>query len=244
MTELPDHRPFAAEILLAAVDWPLLEVPHPTERLDAALLARMTDPDPAEGVRALDRVFHLVDHQNTIYQATPWVARYLAAILGEFAEPPVRLLEWLGEMAYDADDSCMAAMRWATGDDDYPPMREFRALRPELFAAVRPFLTDADQDVREAALVAAFLLSEHPDLAGYRPELAGHAERLLATSTDRRRRDWALDALRGWGRDTAALETAEDRAAEERRARLRAERELGDGEWAGWGGGHTAEPPF
>ncbi|MGW4804293.1 hypothetical protein [Kitasatospora sp. NPDC004272] len=76
MSELPDHR-----ALPAAVDRPWtgrrpasLEVPHPTERLDAALLARMTDPDPAERVRALDRVFHLVDHQNTVYRATPPVA--------------------------------------------------------------------------------------------------------------------------------------------------------------------------
>ncbi|MFE1317550.1 hypothetical protein [Kitasatospora phosalacinea] len=224
MTGLPHHR-----ALLASVDWPSLEVPHPTDRLDTALLARMTGPDPAERGRALDRVFHLVDHQNTIYRATPPVARYLAAILGEFADAPrLRLLEWLGAMAYDADDACVAAMRWATGGEDDPDMREFRELRPELFAAVRPFLADPDPDVREAALVAALPLSEHPDLADLRPELVGHAERLLATSTDRRRRYRARDALRGWGRDTAALENTEDRAVR-----------------VGWGSGeYAAEPPF
>ncbi|WP_051816944.1 hypothetical protein [Kitasatospora sp. NRRL B-11411] len=241
MTELPHHR-----ALLAAVDWPSLEVPHPTERLDAALLARMTDPDPAERARALDRVFHLVDHQNTIYGATPPVARYLAAILGEFADAPrlrLRLLTWLEAMAYDADDARVAAMRRWLGQGPHPPLREFRALRPDLFAAVRPFLTDADQDVREAALIAALPLSEHPDLADLRLELAGHAERLLATSTDRFRRDRALDYLRAWGRDTAVLENVEDRAAEERYARLRAERERRDDERTA-SGGCFAEPPF
>ncbi|MFD7734566.1 hypothetical protein ACFV6F_29825 [Kitasatospora phosalacinea] len=104
-------------------------------------------------------------------------------------------------------------------DEEHPPLREFWALRPELFAAVRPFLTDADQDVRASALFAALPLSEHPDLAGYRPELVGHAERFLAASTDRYRRGRVLAVLRRRGRDTAGLENAEDRAARAERLR-------------------------
>ncbi|MFC8716824.1 hypothetical protein [Kitasatospora sp. NPDC057198] len=220
-TELPDHR-----ALLAAVDWPALEVPHPTDRLDAALLARMTDPDPAERSRALDRVFDLVDHQETVYGATPWVARYVAAVLWDpdvLAGPPsyrAGLLRQIARMADDAEEARVAAAFWGTAEDEeHPPLREFWALRPELFAAVRPFLADAHPDVRAAALFAALPLSEHPGLAGYRPELAGHAERFLAASTDRYRRGRVLGVLRRWGRDTAGLETAEDRAAREENLR-------------------------
>ncbi|MFF4342680.1 hypothetical protein ACFY00_22450 [Kitasatospora sp. NPDC001540] len=240
MTELPHHR-----ALLASVDWPSLETAL-DDPLDAALLAGMTDPDPAVQEEATDRMLGAVCHQNTVYGATPPVARYAAAILGELPDAPrLRLLKWLGEAAHDADDeSADCELEWITAEDDYPAFWELRGLRPELFAAVRPFLTDADPDVREAALVAALPLSEHPDLADLRPELAEHAERLLATSTDRFRRDRALEYLRAWGRDTAALESAEDRAAEERRARLRAERERRDDERTAGGGGCFAEPPF
>ncbi|QKW18796.1 hypothetical protein HUT16_06705 [Kitasatospora sp. NA04385] len=220
-TELPHHR-----ALLAAVDWPSLEVPHPTERLDAALLARMTDPDPAERARAAEAVFSLVDHQETGYGATPWVARYVAAALRHpdvLAGPPscrAGLLRWIARTADDAEEARTAAAFWGTAEDEeHPPLREFRALRPELFAAVRPFLTDGHPDVRAAALFAALPLSEHPELAGHHPELVGHAESFLAASTDRYRRGRVLGALRRRGRDTAALETAEDRAAREEHLR-------------------------
>ncbi|GAA2094390.1 hypothetical protein GCM10009759_21820 [Kitasatospora saccharophila] len=224
MTELPDPR-----ALLASADWPSLETAL-GDPLDAALLARMTDPDPLVQEEATSRVLGAVCHQNTVYGATPPVARYAAAILGGLPDAPrLRLLRWLAGAAHDADDaSADCELEWITAEDDYPAFWELRALRPELFAAVRPFLADPDQEIREAALVAAFALSEHPDLAGYRPELADRAERLLATSTDRVRRNRARDALRGWGRDAAGFESAEERAVR-----------------VGWGSGeYAAEPPF
>lgn len=92
-------------------------------------------------------------------------------------------------------------------------LRAIRDLRPVFYSAVQRFLTDDDLKVRDAALVAAIPLTEHHLLTGHRVELAGHARRLLATSTDRYKRDRALDASRAWGHDIDALEGANDIAA-------------------------------
>ncbi|MFC8920432.1 hypothetical protein ACFT5C_32295 [Streptomyces sp. NPDC057116] len=54
-----------------------------------------------------------------------------------------------------------------------------------------------------------------------RTELADHAHRLLSTSTDRYKRDRALDALYAGGHDTGTLETANDTAARELRIRMK-----------------------
>lgn len=182
-------------------------------------------------------------HQNSLYEATVPVALYVAAILdhpavtaGELDRtvtvPPrrptlVRLLDWLGDTARDADDECFSLGERHFGEeflDEYGPMRAFRDVRPALFAPVHALLDHADADVRGAALVAAVPLAGHPALAGHRSELADHALRLLATSTNRSHRDRALHALRAWGHDTTGLEHAEDVAAPEHRARLRARR--------------------
>lgn len=71
---------------------------------------------------------------------------------------------------------------------------------------------------------------------------AGHARRLLATSTDRHHRDRVLDALKAWGHDTSRLENASDIAAREGYARLRTARASSDGNWIG--GGYSEDPPF
>ncbi|MFF3350621.1 hypothetical protein [Streptomyces sp. NPDC002779] len=93
--------------------------------------------------------------------------------------------------------------------------------------------------VRDAALVAAIPLTEHHALIRHRNELACHAHRLLSTSTDRYKRDRALDALNAWGHDTSTLENANDVAAREAR---RADRDLW---WERNGTGDCAEdPPF
>ncbi|MFI6986313.1 hypothetical protein ACIBSV_48225 [Embleya sp. NPDC050154] len=139
------------------------------------------------------------------------VARYVAAILdqphltaGDFdpdaAAPSrptlVRLLEWLGDITYDPDNECVAIGERRHGErflHEYAEMRAFRDLRPVILAAVRPFLGHENADVRDAAFVATIPLAEHPLLGGHRSELADHARRLLATSTDRHNRDRALD---------------------------------------------------
>ncbi|MGW2303862.1 hypothetical protein [Streptomyces sp. NPDC001809] len=95
--------------------------------------------------------------------------------------------------------------------------------------------------MRDAALVAAVPLAEHPLIAEHRGELVGHAHRLLDTSSDRHNRDRVLDALKAWGHETSDLETAADIAARERDARLMAERASLEGDWTG---GCSEDPPF
>ncbi|MBZ9644094.1 hypothetical protein [Streptomyces sp. PSKA30] len=224
-------------------------------------LARILNPDPVVRAAATDNALREVTHQNTIYEATVPVALYVAAILnhpaiaaddfGHDADMPphrptlVRLLKWLSDTAYDADDECAAIGERHFGKgflDEYGEMREFRDLRPAIFSAVHPLLSHDNADVRDAALVAAIPLAEHPVLTAHRVELVGHARRLLATSTDRYNRDRVLDAMKARGHGTSDLENADDIAARERYARLRAER---DSWWAADGtGGYSEDPPF
>ncbi|MGV9339388.1 hypothetical protein [Streptomyces sp. NPDC003688] len=249
--EPPHHQ-----ALLDGTDWASLGTPHGTGESLPTALAGLLDPDPVVRAAAADDALGEVTHQNTIYEATVPVALYVAAVLshpaltaGEFgndAKPPphrptlVRLLDWLGDTADDADDECVAIGERHFGAgylDEDREMRAFRDLRPAIFSAVRPLLTHTDAGVRHAALTAATPLAEHPALTAHRAELADHARRLLATSTDRRHRDRALDAMKAWGHHTGDLENADDIAERERRAHLAAER-------TSWAGGWTDDPPF
>ncbi|RSS54695.1 hypothetical protein EF912_16130 [Streptomyces sp. WAC07061] len=240
--------------LLDRTDWASLATACGTGEALSAALARLTDPDPVVRESALQDALGPVTHQNSIYGATVPVALYVAAILGHpsFASAPddpdadaesriastlVRLLAWLGDTAYDADDDAARFL------DEYEEMRAFRDARPAIFTAVHPLLAHADADVRHTALVAAIPLIEHPLLSRHQADLADHARRLLATSTDRRHRDRVLDALKAWGHDTGGLENASDVAATEHYARLRAARASWDGDWAG-GGCYSDDPPF
>ncbi|RPK70295.1 hypothetical protein [Streptomyces sp. ADI95-17] len=253
--ELPHHQ-----TLLDCTDWASLATVRGTGESLPAALARLLDPDPVVRGTAARDALREVTHQNTIYEATVPVALYVAAVLGHPAVsagdfghdagmPPnhpllVRLLDWLGSTAHDADDECVAVGERHCGADFLQECREIRAfrdLRPALFSAVRPLLGHDDPDVRHAALVAAIPLSEHPDLVSHRGELVDHARRSQATSTDRHNRNRVLDALKAWGYDTDSLENAADIAAREQQARRMAERAYRAGSGTG---GHCEDPPF
>ncbi|MEU1694245.1 hypothetical protein [Streptomyces hirsutus] len=237
--------------LLDGTDWASLGTARRDGGFLPAALSRLLDPDPAVQTRAISEL-EPVRHQNSFYEATLPVALYVAAILNHPAtatvvpdrrtEPergyPVRaaLLDWLGSLAYDADDECLAiGERHFNGDylDDYPEMRAFRDHRPAFYCAVSPFLNHEDTAVREAAIVAALPLIEHPALTSHRDELGRRVRRLLATSTNRYDRSRCLAALKNWGCDTTALETTADIAERTRHVR--------GGDWAG---GYMDEPPF
>ncbi|MFJ8983001.1 hypothetical protein [Streptomyces sp. NPDC102282] len=240
--------------LLDETDWASLATPYGTGESLPAALTRLLDLDPAVRAAAAKDALDEVTHQNSIYEATVPVALYVAAILnhpataaGEHAHEAdaqprhptrERLLDWLGYTAYDADDETVAIGERHFDDgflDACPDMRAFRDLRPVIYFAVQPFLTSDDAKVRDAALIAAIPLAEHHALTEHRKGLADHARRLLSTSTDRYRRDRALDALNAWGHDTSTLENASDIAARELRTRME---DL-------WGTGDCVEdPPF
>ncbi|MEU8882772.1 hypothetical protein [Streptomyces hydrogenans] len=249
------------QTLLDSTDWASLATACGTGESLPAALALLTSSDPVIRQSALQDALGPVTHQNSIYQATVPVALYVAAILNHpaitagddsqdaktFSNRPtlVRLLEWLGNTAYDADDECVAIDERLYGEgylDEYAEMRAFREARPAIFSAVEALLCHDSADVRHAALIAAVPLIEHPLLTQHQADLAGHARRLLVTSTDRRHRDRALDALKAWGHHTSGLENASDIAAREHYARLRAARASWDGNRIG--GGYSEDPPF
>lgn len=179
-----------------------------------------------------------MDYPTTRRCWTARIGRHSARpeVMADSSPPPCLALNWLGSLAYDADDECLAiGGRGFNGDclADYPEMRAFRDHRPAFYRAVSPFLGDEDTDVRDAAVTAAVPLIEHPDLTCHRDDVGRHVRRLLTDSTDRYSRSRCLDALRNWGYETTALETAADIAA--RTQHLRG----GD-----WTGGFMDEPPF
>ncbi|WP_234328075.1 hypothetical protein [Streptomyces sp. NRRL S-37] len=153
----------------------------------------------------------LVSHQNTIYEATAPVALYVAGILSHpaamtlrpYRSAPIRatLLNWLVSTAYDASDEIVGRTEryfpgFLTPDTT---VTAFRDLRPMLYRAVAPFLQDSHEDVREAAVIAALILAEHPALAEHRDHLAAHAYLVLDTSADAPNRRVARKALEAWG---------------------------------------------
>ncbi|MFF6980301.1 hypothetical protein ACFZAV_21905 [Streptomyces sp. NPDC008343] len=244
------------QTLLDSTNWASLVTACGTGESLPAALTLLTSPDPLIRESALQDALGPVTHQNSIYEATVPVALCVAAILnhpaisvGDYSHDAktspnrptlVPLLDWLGDTAYDADDECIAIDERLYGEgflDEYEEMRAFRDARPAIFSAVHAFLGHDNADVRHTALVAAIPLIEHPLLIQHQPNLASHARRLLATSTDRHHRDRVLDALKAWGHDTSGLENASDIAAREQHALLRAAR-------ASWEGGYSEDPPF
>ncbi|WP_245727634.1 hypothetical protein [Streptomyces vietnamensis] len=176
-------------------------------------MARLLEPDPKVQVTALSELGELVGHQNTVYEATAPVAMYVAGILTHpaamtlrpYRNVPIRatLLNWLAYTAYDASDEIAGRI------EQYFPgflthgtaVAAFRDLRTMLYRAVAPFLQDSHEDVREAAVVAALILAEHPALTEHRDHLAVHARHILDTSSNRRNRRVARKALKAWGHD-------------------------------------------
>lgn len=128
------------------------------------------------------------------------------------------LVEWLGQVAEAAawdEDSGEAGdvpdendenNEDAQDDEDEYDDREAvaacRAIRADLFAAVTPYLEDADTATREAALGAVVQLVRAPELADRRAAFVDVLSRLAAEDTDRRRRAIAVLTLGAWGADT------------------------------------------
>lgn len=251
---LPDFKADTAasclpdpQVLLRDTDWQSLQHAYPGQWDPRPQLTALLDPDPVVQAQALNNL-EPVRHQNSTYEATAPVALYVAGILSDpRAASPVNvqtrpgtelrprafraaLLDWLGEVAYDADDSCVGMGR-RHGFEPYPAQEALRSLRQVYFRAVAPFLTDADQDVRDAALIAVVPMVEAPELAQHREALMPLLHRLLASSQDRWHRSRAVDACTAWGCH-----------AHRRPGTLGAP--LQDPEPPLWDGGLREDPPF
>ncbi|MFJ5936680.1 hypothetical protein [Streptomyces sp. NPDC093071] len=210
---LPSYR-----AVLAETDWGSVQTAFGSGEGLPRLLERLLVPDAKVQVAALAEVGELVGHQNSIYEATAPVVVYVAGILDHpaamslraYRDVPVRatLLSWLFSTVYDASDEIVGRI------EQYSPgllardttMSAFRELRPVLYRAVEPFLGDDHEDVREAAVLAALVLAEHPALAGHRDRLAVYARRILETLGDDdsdRRVAWKV--LEAWGHDLTGV---------------------------------------
>jgi hypothetical protein len=212
----PDLPPY--QVVLAETDWESLQTAFGNGEDLPRVLTRLLEPDPKVQVTALSELGELVGHQNTIYEATAPVAMYVAGILTHpaamtprpYRNVPIRatLLNWLVSTAYDASDEIVGRT------EQYFPgfltpgttVTAFRDLRPMLYRAVAPFLRDSHEDVREAAVIAAIILAEHPALAEHRDHLAVHARAVLDTSSDDPNRRVARKALEAWGHNAPAPE--------------------------------------
>ncbi|MGC0376312.1 hypothetical protein [Streptomyces sp. SAI-229] len=199
------------QVVLAETDWGSLQTAFGNGEDLPGLLARLLEPDPKVQVTALSELGELVHHQNTLYEATAPVALYVAGILTHpaamtlrpYRGVPIRatLLNWLVSTAYDASDEIVGRTeRYFPGFLAHDTIvTAFRDLRPMLYRAVAPFLQDSHEDVREAAVIAAFILAEHPARAEHRDHLAAHARLVLDTSGDAPNRHVARKALEAWG---------------------------------------------
>ncbi|WP_431966762.1 HEAT repeat domain-containing protein [Actinacidiphila sp. bgisy160] len=224
--------------LLPATDWAALSHAYgPADGTPYDLLGLLHD-DPEVQAESFGRLEMSVLHQGSLYSATAPAALFVAAILNdprtlavhESFFPwddrvrPLRaaLLEWLGELAdsaaYEDDEDDEDDGDDGDDGDDEESAEEIaaieacRAVRPQLFDAVAPWLDDADATVREAALGAVTHLLRAPELADRVPAAAGRLERIAKGGGDRRERAGALLSLGAWGHDTGGFLTDPDPA--------------------------------
>ncbi|MFD8418921.1 hypothetical protein [Streptomyces sp. NPDC059466] len=212
------------QVVLAETDWGSLQTAFGSGEGLPKVLTQLLEPDPKVQVTTLCELGELVGHQNTIYEATAPAVMYVAGILTHpaaltrrpFRDIPIRaaLLGWLASTFQDASDEIVAR------NEEYFPgflspgttVAAFRELRPMLYRAVAPFLHDSHADVREAAVIAALVLAEHPALAGHRDHLAVHARRILDTSSNDPNRRLAWRALEAWGHNPPGSEPLSEEA--------------------------------
>ncbi|WP_458078749.1 hypothetical protein [Streptomyces sp. EMB26] len=221
----PDLPPY--QVVLAETDWGSLQTAFGSGEDLPKVLTQLLEPDPRVQITTLWELGELVGHQSTIYEATAPAVMYVAGILTHpaamtrrpYRGVPIRatLLGWLASTLHDASDEIVARNEECCPGFLAPgtTVAAFRELRPMLYRAVAPFLRDRQEDVREAAVIAALLLVEHPALAGHRAHLVVHARRILDTSRDDPNRRVAWRALEAWGHNPPGpeplSEEAEDR---------------------------------
>jgi hypothetical protein len=174
----------SAEEILNRTDWPVLEHAYGSAEELPSMLRCLLMEDAVVAGEVLASLDAAVLHQGTIYSSTAPAALFVGSILADervgilcaSALPwddrvrPLRaaLLEWLGNVAA----ACCDLANGADGDGGDEAELACRAIRPELYRAVSPFVWDDDPSVRAAAVVAVGPLLRGPDLAEFRAALA------------------------------------------------------------------------
>ncbi|WP_426502410.1 HEAT repeat domain-containing protein [Dactylosporangium sp. McL0621] len=207
------------EDLLAETDWSAVEhacgrapgVPQTPEILTALLSTEV-----ATQVSALNALYDLVHHQDTLYTATPPAVDFVVAVLGDQRTltpvpadrrrgaklVPLRaeLLGWL-----------TSVMEAAAEHEQWPPaggaaeIAACRAARPRVYQAARSWCTDPDPEVVAAALGTIACLLDAPELNGHRRGVAAWLHDQALASPDRGVRVMAVLMLDAWGYDTTPV---------------------------------------
>ncbi|MGV9252624.1 hypothetical protein [Streptomyces sp. NPDC003697] len=199
--------------LLLETDWSSVDHCCPNAApATPVILAGLLDDDESAQRTAVHNLGQAVTHQNSIYGATAPAARFVTAVLGhprtmtlgayfhEERHRPMRaaLLQWLGDLADDA-----------TYDEDGPgepdDVAAVRAILPLIYEAARPYLTDTDPLIREAAVHAAAMTLAAPELAVHIPEFVPLVRSTLSTSEYRGYRYLAKRCLVTWGVEPGPL---------------------------------------
>lgn len=200
------------ETVLEQTDWRGLAHSHgPAWPETPRLLAGLLTGDRDDARRALSHLWEELFHQGTIYEATPAAAEFVAAALPdprvraqpgptrEYGDGPLRaaLLRWLSRLGY------AMGVQWRElfGDDPFVETigGPLRPMRPQLHAAVIAFLDDPDDNVRDAALIAAVNLASAPELTPHRADLSARVRAAIAADPHWRHAETAVLNLRYWG---------------------------------------------
>lgn len=201
------------ETVLEQTNWRALAHSHgPAWPETPRLLAGLLTGDRDDARRALSHLWEELFHQGTIYEATPAAARFVAVALAdprvraqpgptrEYGDGPLRaaLLRWLSPLGY------AMGVQWrewfgddATGGENIGG--PLRPMRPRLYAVVSAFLDDPDENVRDAALIAAVNLASAPELTPHRTALSVRVKAAIAADPHWRHTEAAMLNLRYWG---------------------------------------------
>ncbi|PYC67892.1 hypothetical protein C7C45_19850 [Micromonospora arborensis] len=207
--------------VLEQTDWRALAHSHgPAWPETPRLLTGLLTGDRDDARRALSHLWEELFHQGTIYDATPAAARFVAVALAdprvraepgptrEYGDGPLRaaLLVWLSRLGY------AMGVQWREwfGDDAAGGENIGGPLRPRLYAVVTACLDDPDENVRDAALIAAVNLASAPELTPHRAVLSARVRAAIAADPHWRHTETAVLNLRYWGEhDLPRTESAE-----------------------------------
>ncbi|XCM32634.1 hypothetical protein ABXI76_27835 [Streptomyces parvus] len=199
--------------LLLRTDWNAVEHCCPNVApTTPVILRQLLDDDPRVRGTAVRELSEAVTHQGTFYSATAPAALFVAAVLGDprtvarvtpqrpweielhgekLSSLRVLLLDWLGDTAQNTNHP----PEWPPGAQE--DIDAFLTIRPALYDAVHPFLSDGEQEVRDAALCAILPLLTDSTLTQHVPALTNAVHQLAARDTPYR---WyAVDRLVAWG---------------------------------------------
>ena len=216
-----DARVLNSQAVLEETDWARLSHAYGPAPESPGMLEALLSDDPEARADAVAFLDGAVLHQGSIYSVTAPAATYVAGILSDpragvptgNALPwddrvrPLRaaLLDWLGRLAESANADATEDVNGDSDDEEQAAIQACRVLGPDLYRLVVPFVADADESVREAALSAVMQLLTAPELANYQVIEAERLERRATDLMEPEERSAIAMVLVRWGLPTRLL---------------------------------------